>query len=163
MHRGYRPEQFLEKLRMVESIVPGLATSTDVIVGFPGETEEDFRGTLDVVAEARFDGAFMFIYSPRPGTPAAEMEGRIDPAVAAERFDRLTSLQQRISLEKNSALLGRTVEVLAEGPSRKDPGAATTRTRTNKIVHLPGEYPPGSYLEEVIERAAPSHLIGRPL
>jgi tRNA-2-methylthio-N6-dimethylallyladenosine synthase len=161
MQRGYTPERFLDKLRMVESIVPGLATSTDVIVGFPGETEEDFRGTLDVVAEARFDSAFMFIYSPRPGTRAIEMDGSVEPDVARDRFRLLADLQKQITLEKNNALVGETIEVLVEGPSRKDPLVVTTRTRTNKVVHLPGEYPPGLYLDAVIERAAPSHLMGR--
>jgi len=161
MQRGYTPERFLGRLRMAESIVPGLATSTDIIVGFPGETEKDFRGTLDVVAEARFDSAFMFIYSPRPGTPAAEMEDVVDPGVARDRFRLLADLQKQITLEKNNALVGTTLEVLVEGPSRKDPLVITARTRTNKVVHLPGEYPPGLYLDAVIERAAPSHLMGR--
>jgi len=160
MHRGYTPERFLEKLRAAERIVPGLATSTDVIVGFPGETEEDFRATLDVVAEARFDSAFMFVYSPRPGTRAAEMDDHVDPDVAQERFERLVALQQAITLDKNRALVGSVVEVLAEGPSKKDPSVATTRTRTNKIVHVPGEYPPGTFLRAVVEHAAPSHLVG---
>jgi tRNA-2-methylthio-N6-dimethylallyladenosine synthase len=161
MQRGYTPERFLEKLRMVEGIVPGLATSTDIIVGFPGETEEDFTGTLDVVAEARFDSAYMFIYSPRPGTRAAEMDDQVDPDVIGERFDRLVELQQQITLEKNRALIGATLEVLTEGPSRKDAAMATARTRTNKVVHLPGEFAPGTYLDAVIEQAAPSHLMGR--
>jgi len=162
MQRGYTPGRFLDKLRMVESIVPGLATSTDIIVGFPGETEEDFRGTLDVVAEARFDSAFMFIYSPRPGTRAAEMEDMVDPGVARDRFRLLADMQKQITLEKNTALVGTTLQVLVEGPSRKDPSVITARTRTNKVVHLPGEYPPGLYLDAVIDRAAPSHLMGRP-
>jgi tRNA-2-methylthio-N6-dimethylallyladenosine synthase len=161
MQRGYTPERFLSRLRMVEAAVAGLATSTDVIVGFPGETEADFRATLAVMEEARFDGAFMFVYSPRSGTPAAAMEGRVDPAEAAERFARLADLQQRISLEKNQRLVGRQVEVLTEGPSRKDPQMATARTRTNKVVHLPGAYPAGQFLKVVVERAAPSHLMAR--
>jgi tRNA-2-methylthio-N6-dimethylallyladenosine synthase len=161
MQRGYTPERFLSRLRMVEAAVAGLATSTDVIVGFPGETEADFRATLAVMEEARFDGAFMFVYSPRSGTPAAAMEGRVHPAEAAERFARLADLQQRISLEKNQRLVGRQVEVLTEGPSRKDPQMATARTRTNKVVHLPGAYPAGQFLKVVVERAAPSHLMAR--
>ncbi|HSG78039.1 MAG TPA: tRNA (N6-isopentenyl adenosine(37)-C2)-methylthiotransferase MiaB [Acidimicrobiia bacterium] len=160
MQRGYTPGRFLEKLRMAEDIVPGLATSTDVIVGFPGETEADFQGTLDVMAEARFDHAYMFIYSPRPGTRAAEMDDQVDPDVSQERFSRLVALQQQISLDKNEALLGTIVEVLTEGPSKKDPGMATARTRTNKVVHVPGRFEPGSFLRAAIERAAPSHLIG---
>jgi tRNA-2-methylthio-N6-dimethylallyladenosine synthase len=162
MQRGYTPQRFLSRLRMAEAAVPALATSTDVIVGFPGETEADFRATLAVMEEARFDGAFMFVYSPRPGTPAAALEAQVDPAEAAERFARLADLQQRISLEKNEALVGRAVEVLTEGPSRKDPQVAAARTRTNKVVHLPGAYPPGRFLAAVVERAAPSHLMARP-
>jgi len=160
MQRGYTPERFFDKLRMAEAAVPGLATSTDVIVGFPGETEADFQATLDVMAEARFDSAYMFVYSPRPGTRAAEMDDQVPAEVTTERFQRLADLQQRISLEKNQALVGTVVEVLAEGPSRKDPGQATTRTRTNKVVHVPGDHAPGTFLQARIERAAPSHLIG---
>ena len=160
MQRGYTPDRFLEKLRMAERIVPGLATSTDIIVGFPGETEADFASTLDLVREARFDSAFMFVYSPRPGTRAADMEPRVAPQVSQERFDRLVALQREITLEQNRALVGRTVEVLTEGPSRKDSGVATTRTRTNKVVHLPGEFPAGELLQASIEHAAPSHLLG---
>ena len=161
MQRGYTPERFLAKLRAAEAAISGLATSTDVIVGFPGETESDFDDTLQVVEEARFDGAFMFIYSPRPGTAAAEMDGHVDPAVASERFSRLAELQRRISLEKNEDLIGRTLEVLLEGPSKKDPDMATARTRTNKVLHLPGVHRPGTFIDAVVERAAPSHLIGR--
>jgi tRNA-2-methylthio-N6-dimethylallyladenosine synthase len=161
MHRGYTPERFLEKLRMAESIIPDLATSTDVIVGFPGESEADFQGTLDTLAEARFDTAFMFIYSPRAGTPAATMDHQVDPSIASERFDRLVALQREITLEKNTALIGTKVSLLAEGPSRKDPKMATGRTRGNKIVHVPGDYEPGTFFGAVIESAAPSHLMGR--
>jgi tRNA-2-methylthio-N6-dimethylallyladenosine synthase len=146
---------------MMRSAVPGLAVTTDVIVGFPGETEADFAATLEVMEEAGFDGAYMFVYSPRPGTPAAAMDGQVDPAVAGERFARLAELQQRLSLVRNREMVGRTVEVLSEGPSRKDAGMATTRTRTNKVVHLAGEFAPGIFLQARIERAAPSHLIGR--
>jgi tRNA-2-methylthio-N6-dimethylallyladenosine synthase len=163
MQRGYTPERYLDKLRMAESAVPGLATSTDIIVGFPGETEADFEATLEVVEEARFDGAFMFVYSPRPGTPAATFPEQVDPEVAGARFRRLADLQRRISLEKNAALVGSTVSVLTEGPSKKDPEVATARTRTNKVVHLPGRYAAGRFVAAVVERAAPSHLIGRPV
>ena len=163
MQRGYTPERFLEKLRLAEATIPGLATSTDVIVGFPGETEADFQATLDVVQEARFDGAYMFIYSRRPGTPAAAMADQVDREVASERFTRLAALQQRISLEKNTALIGTTVELLSEGTSRKDPGMISARTRTNKVVHVAGVRPSGTFLEARIDRAAPSHLIGTPV
>ena len=108
----------------------------------------------------RFDGAYMFIYSPRPGTAAATMGDQVDPAVASERFSRLAELQREISLQKNQALVGATVEVLSEGPSRKDPALITARTRTNKVVHVPGTHPSGTFLEARLEHAAPSHLVG---
>ncbi|MFH1330176.1 MAG: tRNA (N6-isopentenyl adenosine(37)-C2)-methylthiotransferase MiaB [Actinomycetota bacterium] len=161
MQRGYTPQRFLDRLAMMRAAVPGLAVTTDLIVAFPGETEADFRSTLAVVEEAAFDGAFMFVYSPRPGTPAAAMSTRVDPAAAAERFARLADLQQRLSLARNRVLVGQEVEVLTEGPSRKDPLMVTARTRTNKVVHLPGVFPPGTFLQGRIERAAPSHLMGR--
>jgi len=163
MQRGYTPERFLEKLRLAEKTIPGLATSTDIIVGFPGETESDFQATLDVMEEARFDGAYMFIYSPRPGTAAATMAGHVDREVASERFARLAALQQRISVEKNAALVGTIVEVLSEGPSRKDAAMITARTRTNKVVHVPGPYPSGTFLLARIDHASPSHLVGTPV
>jgi tRNA-2-methylthio-N6-dimethylallyladenosine synthase len=146
---------------MAEEIIPELSTSTDVIVGFPGETEGDFEATLEVVREASFDNAFMFIYSPRPGTAAAEMPDHIAPDVAAERFERLVALQQDISLAKNRALVGRRVALLSEGPSRKDPDMVAARTRGNKLVHVPVRIPAGDFFSAVVERAAPSHLIGR--
>ncbi len=163
MHRGYTPDRFLEKLRLAESTIPGLATSTDVIVGFPGESEADFRGTLDVMSEARFDSAYMFIYSSRPGTPAAMLDQQVPREVASERFDRLVALQREITLEKNSDLIGTMVSLLAEGPSHKDRTMATGRTRGNKIVHVPGSVAAGSFFRAEIEASAPSHLMGRAL
>ena len=161
MHRGYNAERFLSRLAMARAIVPDLAVSTDIIVGFPGETEGDFAATMDVVAESRFDQAFTFQYSPRPGTPAATMEGQLEKAVVQERFDRLVALQNQISLEMNQAAVGRIEEVLVEGPSKKDPAVMTARTRGNKPVHAPGIYEPGEYLEVEITKAAPHHLLGR--
>jgi tRNA-2-methylthio-N6-dimethylallyladenosine synthase len=138
--------------------------STDIIVGFPGETEEDFAATLALVAEERFDQAFMFIFSPRPGTRAAEMVDRFVPKdVIQERFDRLVALQNQISLELNLALVGQVVEGLAEGPSRKDEDVAATRTRGGKLVHIRGRYRPGTFLEVLVTSAAPHHLIGHPV
>ncbi len=161
MHRGYRAERFLEKLAMARRVVPDLAVSTDVIVGFPGETEEDFAATLEVMGEARFDQAFTFQFSPRPGTPAATMPDQVSPAVVQERFERLVELQNRISLERNEEMVGRRYEVLVEGPSRKDPATITARTRGNKTVHFTGDDPAGSYRDVEIVRAAPHHLMGR--
>ena len=160
MHRGYTAGRFLEKLEMMRSIVPNLAASTDVIVGFPGETEADFAATLEVMEAARFDNAFMFQFSPRPGTPAAEMGGRVSPETIKERFDRLVELQNRITYERNRAQVGRLEEVLVEGPSKRDETVVTSRTRGNRIVHVAGQWPAGSLLRVRITRAAPHYLEG---
>ncbi len=164
MHRGYSRAKYIERLAMARETIPGLAVSTDVIVGFPGETEEDFEHTLEVVEAARFDQAFMFIFSSRPGTAAASMTDRFLPdEVVKERFARLADLQNRISGEKNAELTGKTVEVLGEGPSRKDPHVATTRTRTGKVVHVPGDHPEGVFFDVAIESAHQHHLVGSPV
>ena len=161
MHRGYNVERFMSRLEIARSVVPDLTVSTDIIVGFPGETEDDFQGTLDVVGEARFDQAFMFLFSPRPGTEAAlAVDDFVDPAVAQDRFDRLLELQSRISVESNREQLGRHFEVLAEGPSKKDPSVATTRTRGGRVVHVPGQFDPGSFFGVEINGAAKHHLLG---
>ena len=160
MHRGYTADRFLKKLAMARRIIPGLSVSTDVIVGFPGESEEDFEQTMAVTAEARFDNAFMFQFSPRPGTPAAEMDDQIDEQTVQERFDRLVAQQNRITFEHNEAAVGAKAEVLVEGPSRRDADVATTRTEGNRIVHVRGEFTPGSFLDVRITRAAPHYLEG---
>jgi tRNA-2-methylthio-N6-dimethylallyladenosine synthase len=161
MHRGYRAERFLEKLALAHAIIPGLTTSTDIIVGFPGETEADFASTLEVVAAARFDSAFMFQYSPRPGTPAADMPDQVDRGVIQERFDRLVALQNEITFASNRAMVGYEYEVLVEGPSKRDPGIITARTRGAKPVHVPGSWEPGTVLTARVTRAAPHHLVAR--
>ncbi len=164
MHRGYNRRKYTERLAMARETIPGLAVSTDVIVGFPGETEEDFASTLEVVEEARFDQAFMFIFSPRPNTAAASMTDLFVPdEVIKERFGRLTELQNRISGERHAEMTGKTVEVLSEGPSRKDPEIATTRTRTGKVVHVPGSHPAGSFFDVKIDGAYQHHLVGSPV
>ncbi|NOY55526.1 MAG: tRNA (N6-isopentenyl adenosine(37)-C2)-methylthiotransferase MiaB [Actinobacteria bacterium] len=161
MHRGYNVERFFERLVLARSYMPTLAVSTDVIVGFPGETEQDFDGTMSVMETARFDQAFTFIFSPRPGTLAAEMKDRfVDEEVVHDRYQRLIGLQNRIGLEKNREQVGRVVEVLTEGPSKKDPAMATTRTTGNRVVHIPGEYPVGEFLNVEITGAAQHHLVG---
>ena len=160
MHRGYTGGRFLEKLEMMRSIVPDLAVSTDVIVGFPGETDEDFEATLSVVRAARFDNAFMFQFSPRPGTPAAAMENQIAPEIVQERFDRLVKLQNAITYERNLEQVGKTFEVMVEGPSKRDPAVATTRTRSNRLVHVVGTWNPGETMNVEITRAAPHYLEG---
>jgi tRNA-2-methylthio-N6-dimethylallyladenosine synthase len=148
---------------MMRRIVPHLAASTDVIVGFPGETDDDFERTLDVMAQARFDNAFMFQFSPRPGTPAADLSDQIDHAVVQERFNRLVALQNEITFERNRDQVGWVGSVMVEGPSKRDPMVATTRTRGNRIVHVPGEWAGGSMFDVSITRAAPHYLVGEPI
>ena len=158
MRRSYRSERYLGWLGRIRAAIPGIAVTTDIIVGFPGETEEDFRATLDVVREARFDQAFMFQYSPRPGTQAASFPDHVPKDVVRERFDRLVAVQETISLERMRAMVGETVEVLVEGAGRK--GGVQARTRTNKVVHVEGAYAPGAFLDVRIGSAHPHHLIG---
>jgi tRNA-2-methylthio-N6-dimethylallyladenosine synthase len=162
MHRGYTAHRFLEKLAMMREIVPDLAASTDVIVGFPGETEDDFEATMRVMASARFDTAFMFQFSPRPGTAAATMDDQLPPEVVQRRFDRLVALQNEITFARNRERVGRTEEVMVEGPSKRDPMTLSTRTRGNRIVHVPGTRGAGDILDVEITRAAPHYLVGRP-
>ena len=161
MQRSYRSTRYLGWLGRIREAIPEVAVTTDIIVGFPGETEEDFAATLGVVERARFDQAYTFQYSPRPGTRAGTMPDQIPKDVVQERFDRLVALQERIALEKMGAMRGRTVEVLVEGLGRK--GGVQGRTRTNKVVHLPGETPPGTFLQARIVSAHPHHLVGEPV
>ncbi|MGB9357023.1 MAG: tRNA (N6-isopentenyl adenosine(37)-C2)-methylthiotransferase MiaB [Acidimicrobiia bacterium] len=162
MHRGYTGERFLEKLAMARRLVPDLSVSTDIIVGFPGETDEDFDRTLAVVRASRFDTAFMFQYSPRPGTPAAGMPAQVAPAVVQERFDRLVEVQNAITFERNQTRVGMVESVLVEGPSRRDATVATTRSEGNRIVHAAGVFEPGRFMDLRITRAAPHYLEGVP-
>jgi len=163
MHRGYRAERYLERLAGARAAVDDLAVTTDIIVGFPGETDDDFERTLEVVAAAEYDSAYTFLFSPRPGTEAFEMADRFVPAdVAAERFERLRVVVERSALHKHEARVGRTEEVVVEGPSRKDPAVLTGRTRQNKLVHFHSEVAlgAGTFAEVTITRAAPHHLGG---
>jgi tRNA-2-methylthio-N6-dimethylallyladenosine synthase len=163
MHRGYTGERYLDRLAAARAAVDDLAVTTDLIVGFPGETDDDFERTLEVVAEAGYDSAYTFIFSPRPGTEAA---GRIDefvPAdVVAERFERLRVVVERSALARHRARIGRVEEVLVEGPSKRDPATTTGRTRQNKLVHFtpPAPIRPGSYAQVRVTEAAPHHLRG---
>jgi tRNA-2-methylthio-N6-dimethylallyladenosine synthase len=145
--------------------IADLAVSTDVIVGFPGETEADFEQTLEVVAEAGFDTAFTFVYSARPGTEAAEWTDLMVPAeVAANRFDRLRIVVEHSALARHQARVGRVEEVLVEGPSKRDPAVVSGRTAQGKLVHVslpPATLPPGSWADVEITRAAPHFLEGR--
>jgi tRNA-2-methylthio-N6-dimethylallyladenosine synthase len=159
MRRSYRRTRYLGWLDRIRVAVPGVGVSTDIIVGFPGESEDDFRQTLDVVELARFDSAFMFQYSPRPGTRAASYEGQVPKEVVQERFDRLIGLQERISLELAREQIGRTLEVLVEGADKKGL-SMQARTRTNRIVHLTETLDPGAFVEARITAAAAHHLTG---
>ncbi len=135
MNRVYSRQDYLDLVDRLRQAIPGLALSTDVIVGFPSETEEDFERTLDVIRRGEYDQAFTFIYSPREGTPAATMPGSVDRAVIQERFDRLVELVQASALQNNRALVGSRTDVLFEGPSKRDPEILTGRTPSNKVVH----------------------------
>ncbi len=166
MRRSYRSERFLGILDRVRVAIPEAAVTTDIIVGFPGETEADFQGTLDVVRQARFSGAFTFQYSIRPGTPAATMPDQVPREVVQERYERLVALQDEISWAENRSLLGSRVEVLmATGEGRKDAATArmSGRARDNRLVHVAvgdGERPrPGDLVEVVVTHAAPHHLV----
>ncbi len=165
MRRSYRAERYLGIIDRVRAAIPHAAITTDLIVGFPGETEADFQATLDVVERARFASAFTFQYSKRPGTPAAELDGQVPKHVVAERYQRLIELQERVSLEENTALIGRTVELLvATGEGRKDAATArmSGRARDGRLVHFnPGglQIRPGDVVTTTITGAAPHHLI----
>jgi tRNA-2-methylthio-N6-dimethylallyladenosine synthase len=161
MKRAYTKASYLDKVRMVRDAIPGIAITTDIIVGFPGETEADFQDTLDLAEEVRYDGAYTFQYSPRPMTEAAAFADQVPRDMVQERYERLVALQERISFERNEESVGRTEEVLVEGASKKDPAKLTGRTRTNKLVHFPSDGAAEGTLRRVrITDAHPHHLDG---
>ena len=165
MRRGYTAERYLERLAAARAAVPDLAVTTDLIVGFPGETDEDAERTLEVVAAAEYDSAYTFVFSPRPGTRAAAMDDRfVDPAVVTERMERLRAVVERSALRRHEARIGRVEEVVVEGPSKRDPSQLTGRTGQNKLVHFarPAEGAPaeGSYADVRVTGAARHHLTG---
>ncbi|MFC9362721.1 tRNA (N6-isopentenyl adenosine(37)-C2)-methylthiotransferase MiaB [Rhodococcus sp. NPDC057014] len=168
MRRSYRKSRFLGIIEKVRTAMPHAAITTDIIVGFPGETEEDFQDTLDVVRQARFTSAFTFQYSKRPGTPAADMDDQLPKAVVQERYERLIALQEQITLEENQKLVGAEVELLvAAGEGRKNAETArmSGRARDGRLVHfrpegnLDGHVRPGDVVTIVISAAAPHHLV----
>ena len=168
MRRSYRKSRFLGIIEKVRTAMPHAAITTDIIVGFPGETEEDFQDTLDVVRQARFTSAYTFQYSKRPGTPAADMDGQLPKAVVQERYERLIALQEQITLEENQKLVGAEVELLvAAGEGRKNAETArmSGRARDGRLVHfrpegnLDGNVRPGDVVTIVISAAAPHHLV----
>jgi len=138
MNRKYTKERYLELAAEIRSHIPGIALTTDIIVGFPGETEEEFAETVDLVEKIRFDFAYTFLYSKRTGTPASTMENQVPEEIKMRRFEKLLSVQNVIGKEINEALLGKDVEVLVEGLSRNSINTYTGRTRTNKIVNFKG-------------------------
>jgi tRNA-2-methylthio-N6-dimethylallyladenosine synthase len=160
MRRSYRRDRYLGWLEAIRTAIPDVAVSTDIIVGFPGETERDFAETLDVVERARFDSAYTFQYSPRPGTRAATFDEQIAKEVVQERFDRLVDLQQRISVERSLAQVGSTFEVLVEGAGKRGP-STQARTRTNRIVHVADALEPGAFVHARITAASAHHLTGQ--
>jgi tRNA-2-methylthio-N6-dimethylallyladenosine synthase len=165
MRRSYRAERYLGIIDRVRAAMPDAAITTDIIVGFPGETEDDFAATLDVVRQARFAGAYTFQYSKRPGTPAADYPDQLPKDVVQERYMRLIALQEEISWAENTAQIGRTVELLvASGEGRKDTQTArmSGRARDGRLVHfVPGtqQIRPGDVVTTAVTGAAPHHLI----
>jgi tRNA-2-methylthio-N6-dimethylallyladenosine synthase len=160
MRRTYGRERYLALVERLRDAIPDLALTTDVIVGFPGETEDDFRETLEVVEEVRYDGAFTFVYSPRQGTEAAAMPDQVSEDVKRERIERLIEVVQRIARERNEARVGGVEEVLVEGPSRTDPELLRGRTRRNTTVNFRGDAGPGELVRVRIEAATSTTLAG---
>jgi tRNA-2-methylthio-N6-dimethylallyladenosine synthase len=168
MNRGYTKEHYLELVRSLREIVPGVAISTDIIVGFPGETEEDFQDTYNLMKEIEFDSAFIFKYSPRPKTPAAVFEDDVPIDLKRKRNQCLLKLQDSISLKKNKSLIGNVLEVLVEGISKNNKNRLMGRTRTNKIVNtdyadLNTDYTDlfGRLIDVKIVDVAPHAMFGR--
>ena len=161
MRRTYTVERYLDRVAMIREHVPDCALTTDIIVGFPGETEADFSQTLAVAEEVGYDGAFTFIYSPRRGTEAAELPGQLPHEVKVERLQRLVEVVQRRAHERAGRFVGRNLEVLIEGPSRTDPSRLRGRSRHNKVVNFTGLGAPGELVEVEILEATSQTLIGR--
>ena len=162
MNRHYDRAHYLETVRYMREKMPNITLTTDIIVGFPGETEEDFEATLDILREVRYDMIFSFIYSPRKGTPAAEMACQVPDAVKSERFERLLKVQNEIALSKNEPLVGKTVRVLCDGISKNNSDAYSGRTEGNKIVFFDGaDGDEGKYLNIKIDRAEAFALYGK--
>jgi tRNA-2-methylthio-N6-dimethylallyladenosine synthase len=168
MRRAYRRDRYLAILDRVRASISAAAITTDIIVGFPGETDQDFEDTLDLVRQARFAGAFTFRYSIRPGTPAATMDGQVSAPTVQERFERLTALVEETTYAENRKLAGATVEVLvAEGEGRKDAVThrMSGRARDNRLVHFTPAPPPsaaprpGDLVTLTVTRAAPHYLL----
>src|SRR3954454_10326018 len=160
MRRTYSRERYLRLATEMRAAIPDLALGTDIIVGFPGETEDEFRETLEVVEEVGFDSAFTFVYSPRHGTEAASMPDQVPDEVKRDRIERLVGLVQRIAAERNAQRVGRVEEVLVEGTSRTDESVLRGRTRRNTTVNFRGDANPGDLVEVLIDRATSTTLAG---
>lgn len=163
MNRGYTAAEYLAKARMARSLVPGLSLTTDVIAGFPGETEDEFRMTMEVMEEAGFDEAFTYKYSPRQGTAAGDLPGQVPDDARQERLERLIALRQKLALSSNLRMAGQTVEVMVEGPSRHGQGQHFGRTRGNKPAAFGSEraLKPGELVRVLIEQTTTATLRGR--
>jgi tRNA-2-methylthio-N6-dimethylallyladenosine synthase len=160
MRRTYSRERYLKVVDEMRAAIPDLALGTDLIVGFPGETEEDFRETLEMVEHVGFDSAFTFVYSPRAGTEAAAMPDQIPDEVKRDRIERLVDVVQRVAAGRNADRVGRTEEVLVEGGSRTDASLLRGRTRRNTMVNFVGDAQPGELVAVTIERATSTTLAG---
>src|SRR3954469_21278037 len=160
MRRTYSRERYMDRVALIRDHVPDCAITTDIIVGFPGETEADFEQTLEVVDEVGYDGAFTFVFSPRRGTMAADLDDQLPHAVKRERMERLVELVQRRARERSERFVGRTMEVLVEGPSRTDASRLRGRTRHNKTVNFDGTAVPGELVEVEIGGATSTTLSG---
>ncbi|HEY1368781.1 MAG TPA: tRNA (N6-isopentenyl adenosine(37)-C2)-methylthiotransferase MiaB [Gaiellaceae bacterium] len=163
MRRTYDRDRYLRLVGELRATIPDLALTTDIIVGFPGETEDDFRETLEAVAEVGFDGAFTFVYSPRAGTEAAAMPDQVSEDVKRDRIERLIGLVQRVARERNERRIGGVEEVLVEGPSRNDPALLRGRTRRNTTVNFAGAAAPGELVDVRIDAATSTTLRGERL
>jgi tRNA-2-methylthio-N6-dimethylallyladenosine synthase len=160
MKRTYNRERYLERAAMIRELVPDCAITTDIIVGFPGETEDDFEATMEVVEQVGYDSAFTFIFSPRRGTAAADLDGAIPHPVKRERMGRLVEAVQRTATERSQRFVGRTMEVLVEGPSRNDPSRLRGRIRHNKTVNFTGLASPGDLVDVELVSGTSTTLAG---
>jgi tRNA-2-methylthio-N6-dimethylallyladenosine synthase len=161
MRRTYTRERYLDRVALIREYVPDCALTTDIIVGFPGETEADFHQTLEVAEEVGYDGAFTFLYSPRRGTEAASLPDQVPHEVKVERMERLVEVVQRRARERAQRFIGRTLEVLVEGPSRTDPSRLRGRSRHNKVVNFAGLGEPGELVSVRVQAATSQTLLGQ--
>ena len=160
MRRTYTRERYLDRVALIREHVPDCALTTDIIVGFPGETEEDFEQTLSAVEEVGYDGAFTFVFSPRRGTEAAALPDQVPHEAKVVRMERLVEVVQRRGRERAERFVGRTIEVLVEGPSRTDPSRLRGRSRHNKVVNFVGLGSPGELADVRITAATSQTLAG---